>query len=89
MAAAEGMASGLPLVCTSSCGVAELVEGSEAGAIVPPGDATALRDAMLPFLEDEDLALAAGRAGRSIVEERCSPQRVAEERERVYEKLRG
>ncbi|MGE3077127.1 MAG: glycosyltransferase family 4 protein [Dehalococcoidia bacterium] len=44
------------------------VENDASGLYVPPGDAAALRRAIVLLLEDPALALAMGRAGRRIVE---------------------
>jgi glycosyltransferase involved in cell wall biosynthesis len=85
MAAVEGMASGTPVVCTRTCGAAELIAGTEAGRIVPPNEPAFLRDALLPYLEDASLATRAGAIARSIVKDNCDPELVATQRERVYE----
>ncbi|HWL65217.1 MAG TPA: glycosyltransferase family 4 protein [Actinomycetota bacterium] len=85
MAAVEGMASGTPVVCTRTCGAAELIAGTEAGRTVPPEDPAALRDALLPYLEDAPAARRAGDLARSIVQDNCDPELVASQRERVYE----
>lgn len=82
--ALEAMAAGIPVVCTRTCGVAELIAGSEAGAVVPPADPVALREALVPFLEDRDRAEAAGDAGRALVEATCAPSVVAAQREELY-----
>jgi UDP-glucose:(heptosyl)LPS alpha-1,3-glucosyltransferase len=49
-AALEALASGLPLVTTTSCGAAELVRPGENGAVCAPNDPTALAAALAPLL---------------------------------------
>jgi glycogen(starch) synthase len=84
MVAMEAMASGRPVVCSSSTGVAELVAGSGAGAVVPPDRPDLLAKALLPYLLDGGLARAAGERARRLVRATCSPERIAEERERCF-----
>jgi glycosyltransferase involved in cell wall biosynthesis len=84
MGGLEAMASGRPVVCSSGTGLAELVEGSGAGAVVPSGDADLLARALLPYVLDPEVARAAGDHARRLVRAACSPQRIAEEREGCY-----
>jgi len=79
------MAAGRPLVTTSKTGVAELVGGAEAGALVPPRDPTVLVEAFRPYLLDSARAGADGRRARNVIETHCSPDRVAANRELAYE----
>ncbi|MGH3134043.1 MAG: glycosyltransferase family 4 protein [Gaiellaceae bacterium] len=85
MAGLEAMAAGRPLVCSSRTGLAELVENSRAGRTFTAGSVDELTDALRPFLVDPQLAEEAGRWARELVERRCSPERVTEERERCYD----
>jgi glycosyltransferase involved in cell wall biosynthesis len=86
-AALEAMAAGRPVVCTSETGVAEILEGTVAGAIVPPDDPEALAAALAPYLSDASLAAEAGARARELVSMHCSPERIAEERERCYREV--
>jgi glycogen(starch) synthase len=81
------MAAGRPVVCTSETGVAEILEGTVAGAIVPPDDPEALAAALAPYLSDASLAAEAGARARELVSMHCSPERIAEERERCYREV--
>ena len=85
VAGLETMAAGRPLVTTSKTGVAELVGGAEAGAVVPPRDPTALAEALRPYLLDSARAGADGRRARNVIETHCSPDRVGAKRELAYE----
>ena len=63
--AAEAMMRGTAVVASHSGGLAEIVESGQTGTLVPPGDASALARALIPFLSDRTEADRAGRAGRS------------------------
>lgn len=58
------MALGKPIVATRVGGVPELLGQGEAGILVPPGDATAIADAVNALLADPRRAGALGEAGR-------------------------
>jgi glycosyltransferase involved in cell wall biosynthesis len=62
----EAMAAALPVVATAIMGIPELV-APEAGTLVPPGRADLLADALLAFVDDPDLRVRAGVAGRAVV----------------------
>jgi glycogen synthase len=84
MSGLEALASGRPVVCSSSTGVAELVADSGAGAVVPPGSPDLLAEALLPYVLDPETARVAGDHGRRLMQATCSPERIAAERERCY-----
>lgn len=86
MAGIEAMAAGRPIVCMSTVGLAEILDGTEAGAIVPPDDPEALASALLPFLEDRRHAGRAGQAAKQLVTRVCAADVVASHREVVYER---
>jgi glycogen synthase len=85
-AALEAMAAARPVVCTSNTGIAELLDGSGAGSIVPVRDPVALADALEPYLRDATLAGRAGARARELVVAHCDPGRIAAEREACYAK---
>lgn len=64
----EAMASGVPVVATRIAGVPELVRDGTSGFLVPPGDATALRQAIAEALKDDAMRRAMGVEGRETVE---------------------
>ena len=84
MAGLEAMAAGRPLVCSSACGTSELIRGSQAGRIVPPGDPVALAKALKPYLLSAEHAAEAGRKAREIVRAECDARAVAARREACY-----
>lgn len=67
LAAAEAMAAGLPVVASDVGGLAELVDHGRTGLLVPPGDATALADAIDRLLDDRALAARLAAAGQAEV----------------------
>lgn len=83
-AALEAMAAARPLVCTEATGTAEIVDGTDAGAVVGVDDAEAVAAALRPYLHDSSAAAEAGMAARRLVERLCSPERIAEDREECY-----
>lgn len=85
----EAMAAGRPVICTSNTGLAEILDGTGAGAVVPPGDAEALAAALRPYLADAKVAAAAGALARDLARSHCSPDVIAEERERCYLTVAG
>ncbi|HVJ08740.1 MAG TPA: glycosyltransferase [Acidisarcina sp.] len=65
----EAMAAGLPVVNTDiDSGVPEVSVHGKTGITVPPGDVTALSEAMQLLLERDDLRLQFGEAARARVE---------------------
>ena len=64
----EAMATGLPVVATAVGGTPDAVIDNETGLLVPPGDPSALADAVLRLLSDQRLAESFGRAGRARAE---------------------
>jgi glycogen(starch) synthase len=83
-AALEGMAAARPVALTRGVGVAELLLGTDAGAVVPVGDHPALAAALRPFLLDRRRAAQAGEEARALVARACSPAGIAADREVCY-----
>jgi len=65
----EAMAMAKPVVATRVRGCREAVVDGETGILVPPRDVTALADAIVRLLLDNELARRMGAAGRKRVEE--------------------
>jgi glycosyltransferase involved in cell wall biosynthesis len=66
----EAMAMGKPVVVTRTRGQADIVRDGENGLYVPPGDAHALRAAIVRLLDNPDESERMGQAGRALVESR-------------------
>ncbi|AUY51979.1 glycosyltransferase family 4 protein [Streptomyces sp. CB01881] len=77
--AAEAMATATPLVATTGGAIPEVAgPDGESCLAVPPGDADALAAALGRLLDDPELRVALGEAGRERVLERFTWQRAAE-----------
>lgn len=68
LAAAEGLAAGVPVVASDVDGLREVV--GDAGLLVPPEDPRALHAALLALREDPALRVALGERGRRRAAER-------------------
>lgn len=78
LALLEAMSAGLACVCSDVGGVGEaLADG--AGLLVPPGDVTALAQAMTRLADEPELALHLGRAAADHARRRFSVTRCADE----------
>ncbi|MCS0604457.1 glycosyltransferase family 1 protein [Streptomyces sp. LP11] len=66
----EAMASGVPVVAPAAGGPLDLVAHGRTGLLVPPRDATALRDAVRTLAADPGRRAAYGGAARAMVEGR-------------------
>ena len=83
----EAMAAGLPVVATDVEGTREVVEHEVSGLLVPPGDATALADAIGRLVRNPTLMRTIGAEGRRIVEARFAVDRLAAAQGDLYAEL--
>lgn len=61
----EASSVGLPVIGTSGCGIEDAIDDGQTGLLVPQAHIeNALPEAILRILQDEDLALRMGQAGR-------------------------
>lgn len=65
--ALEAMACGTPVVGFNVGGIPDIVRDGQTGVLVPPGDAGALRSAIVRVLQDAPARAAMGRASRERV----------------------
>ncbi|MFP4353914.1 MAG: glycosyltransferase [Phycisphaerae bacterium] len=87
LAALEGMAAALPVICTRVPGLAEVVVDNETGLCVPVDDPVALAEAIDTLRADRDRARQLGQAGRKRV---CSEYHVGQfirAHEALYEEV--
>ena len=63
----EAMASGLPVIVTSSTGSAELIRDGENGYVVPPCDSDAIRDRLSHLARNPELLRRMGSAARETI----------------------
>ena len=66
---AEAMGCGKPVVASSVGGIPELIEDSITGILIPPARPKDLAEAILTLLQNNELALGMGQAGRKRTEE--------------------
>jgi glycosyltransferase involved in cell wall biosynthesis len=74
----EAMANGLPCVATRADAFPEIVEDGRTGRLVPPGNPSALAEALVELLEDPAGTRVLGEAGRRRVEESLNWDAVVE-----------
>lgn len=60
----EAAAAGVPVVASRIGGIPEAVLDGETGILVPPGDSTAMADAIHRLIDDHELRMRLGRAAR-------------------------
>lgn len=63
----EAMASGLPVVASEISGIPELVNDGINGLLTPPGDSTAIADALEGLRNDPQFSQSLGEAGREKI----------------------
>jgi glycosyltransferase involved in cell wall biosynthesis len=73
LAILEAAARAVPAVATTAGGIPELVEDGRTGLLVPPGEPTALAEAMAALAGDPARAVELGRAARRRVAARHHP----------------
>jgi glycosyltransferase involved in cell wall biosynthesis len=76
MAILEAMSAGLPVLATSSGGVATAVSDGESGLLVAPGDMGALREGLIRLAGDSELRRAMGTAGQRRCRESWDAERM-------------
>lgn len=82
MPAGEAMACGVPVVSTTGGALPEVV--GDAGLLVPPGNAGALRDAIVRLLDDSGLRQKMAEAGLNRVQNALTWRHAAEKTVSVY-----
>ncbi len=85
----ESLAMGVPVVASRVGGNAELVREGRTGETFPPGDWSALADAIQALLKDRDRALRLANEGRRYVQENLTTERMVERTLDFYGRLIG
>jgi sugar transferase (PEP-CTERM/EpsH1 system associated) len=83
----EAMASGVPVIATDVGGNRELVRECVTGLIVPADDVAALAGALEDYVDNSTMARQHGDAGRRIVEQSFSLDRMVDSYLHVYDRL--
>jgi glycosyltransferase involved in cell wall biosynthesis len=90
MALLEAMASGLPVIASRLPGATDtIVTDGRDGLLVPPGDASAMTQAITSVLNDPHRATRLGTAARDTITTRFSIARAAEDWLAVYRQVLG
>jgi sugar transferase (PEP-CTERM/EpsH1 system associated) len=84
----EAMASGLPVVSTAVGGIPDLVQDGVSGALVPPGDAQRLAEALATYVLDAERTRLHGAAGRARIEQQYSVSAMLAHYVALYDGLR-
>jgi len=88
MVLTRAFAAAMPVVASDIEGYRDVMS-TEVGLTVPPGDPSALTEAIVELLADEDRRCRLGLAARRIAEERYSWEEVGRRLLRVYEQVLG
>ncbi|WOH84247.1 glycosyltransferase [Bradyrhizobium sp. BEA-2-5] len=89
MVVVEAFARGTPVVASEIGGLAEVVSDGKTGALVPPGDAAALRKRISEVLGAAELTAGWGRAARAAYLERYVPDENCRLLEAIYARAAG
>jgi D-inositol-3-phosphate glycosyltransferase len=87
--ALEAMACGVPVVAAATGALVDAVVNDVTGYLVPPNDPRGLANAINGLLRDRFLRQSLGAAGRDRAVARYSWDRIAEDTQRMYERLTG
>ncbi len=79
----EALANGVPVVQPAHGAFPELIEATGGGRLVPPGDATALADALEDLLDNPEMRVSLGATGQINVREQFNPQVMVRETLRI------
>jgi len=80
----EAMACGLPVVSTTAGGIPELVENGVNGILVPPGDKTALKQAIISMIQNDPLRRQVGEKNRAKIQGEYDIQVIAAVVKQLY-----
>jgi glycosyltransferase involved in cell wall biosynthesis len=83
----EAMASGKPVIASRLPGVRSVFEDGKQGFLVKPGDILDLAEKLKIILNDSSLAQMMGKAGRKLVEEKYTWEKVGERLDDIYRNL--
>lgn len=84
----EAMACGKPIIASEIGGIPDMI-GSQAGILVPPGDVSALADAMIKLVENPELRKSMSVAAQERYRKLFSPDAVVPLMLETYERVRN
>jgi len=80
----EAMASEKSVIATNSSNLPEIVENGKVGLLVPPQNYKQLADAMTTLISQPEMSAKMGEAGKKLVEEKFTLNRMVEELEQYF-----
>lgn len=89
VAAAEASAMALPVVATNVYGIPDVVVDGETGLLVPSRDSEALAEALSRLVEDHDMRIALGEAGREYVASQYDWHQNTQQMDLIYQSVAG
>lgn len=81
----EALAAGVPVVASAVGGLPELIQPDVTGLLVPPGDLSALVEAIVFLLRNKDFARSLGHRGREMVVRQFTSEQMLARTIDVYE----
>jgi glycosyltransferase involved in cell wall biosynthesis len=85
----EAAALGKPIIATAVDGVPEILEDGKTGLLVPPKDPSALAEAVIRLLRDNEGARRLGERARALVPPRFPLRRMIDQTQNLYLELMG
>ena len=85
----EAAACGRAVVTTDVPGCRDAIIPGKTGLLVPVRNAVALADAIQSLIEDSDLRIRMGQAGRKLAEDAFAIEKIVDQHLRIYEDLQG
>jgi len=82
----EALASALPVIVTNHCVIADIVD--EVGRVVDYNIAS-LNEAIIDFLDDDELRLISGKKGHSLIKSKFTYEKIGKQFEELYNSLNG
>jgi glycosyltransferase involved in cell wall biosynthesis len=80
----QASATGVPIVASRVGGIPEIIQDGVNGLLVPPDDVQGLTSAVVRLLQDPEKGSAMGQAGRRLIQEEFSIEKMVEGNLRVY-----
>jgi glycosyltransferase involved in cell wall biosynthesis len=81
----EAMSYAKPAIASNAGGITDIVTDGENGYLVPPGDASALADAIVTLATDQTVSTRMGSRAKQIVDEKFSWNRIVSQLASLYE----
>lgn len=83
----EAAASSRPIIATNVPGCREVVFPNQNGLLVPPRNAVELSQALHELIDDPDICMAYGKAGRNLAEHEFSVEKISNQFIQIYKAM--